>query len=102
MLDEAEPITLIATFKALSGRDAEVHRLISAYGEVVRSEPGNVFFDIYTDSDDSHSFVILEQYLDQRAFDHHLGGDEGKTFNQVLGPLVEGGGSELQFLRLAG
>ncbi len=100
MPGESEPITLIATFKALSGKGAQVHRLISAYGEVVRSEPGNVFFDIYTDSDDSHSFVIIERYLDQRAFDDHLGGEEGKAFNQVLGPLVEGGGSELQFLRL--
>lgn len=99
MTDDREPVTLIATFRAVDGQGAEVHRLITAYGDVVRSEPGNVFFDIYTDRDDSHSFVIVEQYQDQHAFEDHLGGDEGKAFNKVLGPLVEGGGSKLQFLR---
>jgi quinol monooxygenase YgiN len=97
-----EPITLIATFRAVSGQGDEVRRLIRAYGDVVRDEPGNVFFDIYTDRDDSHSFVIIEKYLDQQAFEDHLGGQEGKAFNKVLGPLVEGGGSELQFLHVAG
>lgn len=99
MTDDREPVTLIATFRAVEGQGTDVHRLITAYGDVVRSEPGNVFFDIYTDRDDSHSFVIVEQYQDQQAFEDHLGGDEGKAFNKVLGPLVEGGGSKLQFLR---
>lgn len=99
MTDDGEPVTLIARFRAADGQDTEVHRLITAYGNFVRREPGNVLFDIYTDRDDSHSFVIVEQYQDQQAFEDHLGGAEGKTFNKVLGPLVEGGGSKLQFLR---
>jgi quinol monooxygenase YgiN len=60
-----------------------------------------ISFDIYTEHDDDHAFVIMERYSNQHAFDQHLAGDEGKVFNQRLAPMVEGEGSQLQFLRIA-
>lgn len=101
MSEEAGPITLIATFRALETHDSTIMGLINAYGKAVRKEPGNIFFDIYVDRDDRHEFVIIERYLNQQAFQQHLDGDAGKEFNERLAPLVEGGGSKLQFLRIA-
>jgi len=101
MSEETEPVTLIATFRAADGQDSTVARLIGAYGEVVRNEPGNIFFEIYTERDDSQAFVIIERYQNGQAFQQHLEGAEGKVFNEQLSPLVEGKGSELQFLRIA-
>ena len=99
MSDMANEVNLIATFTAKPGHFEDVRALIVEYGDVVRQEPGNVFFEIYSDSDDEHDFVIVERYRDQAGFDAHLGTPEGKAFNQALGPLIEGSGSELQFLR---
>lgn len=101
MAEQSEPVTLIATFRATSGQHETVLDLIGEYGKAVREEPGNIFFDIYTEQDDPHGFVIFEQYRDQNAFHEHLGGEKGQVFNQKLAPLVEGDGSELQFLRIA-
>lgn len=100
MSHDSEAVTLIARFRALDGDESLASSLIGAYGEVVRSEPGNVFFDIYTDRDDDRSFVIIERYRNEQGFQDHLNGDAGKEFNAKLAPLVEGGGSELQFLRI--
>jgi quinol monooxygenase YgiN len=91
-------INLIATFRAKDGHQGNVKDLIVEYGELVRKEPGNVFFEIYTDTEDSKDFVIVERYQDQAAFDAHLSAGVGKEFNLKLQPLIEGSGSELQFL----
>jgi len=101
MSDNASAVTLIATFRAIAGHAEEVMGLITDYAKAVRDEPGNVFFDVYTDVDDAHSFVVIERYLNQDAFEDHLNAKKGEAFNAVLGPLVEGGGSALQFLRAA-
>ena len=101
MSADTQPVTLIATFRAVQGQDSKILSLIGAYGEAVRAEPGNIFFDIYTEHHDGHAFVIIERYANQHAFEQHLGGDKGKEFNQQLAPLVEGEGSQLQFLRIA-
>jgi quinol monooxygenase YgiN len=99
MTHDTEPVTLIATFRAMEGHASTVMTLISAYGEVVRREEGNLVFEIYTERDDSHAFVIFERYRDEAAFQAHLAGAEGTEFNARLTPLVAGGGSTLQFLR---
>lgn len=91
-------INLIATFRAKPGRAEDVRALIVDYGNSVREEPGNLFFHVYTDTDDPHDFVIVERYVDQAGFDAHLGTARGKEFNLALTPLIEGAGSELQFL----
>jgi quinol monooxygenase YgiN len=98
MSDMTKEVNLIATFRAQAGHAETVRALIVEYGDFVRQEPGNVFFEIYTDSGDPHDFVIVERYRDQAGFDAHLATPEGAAFNQALGPLIEGSGSELQFL----
>lgn len=94
----ATEVNLIATFRAQPGCAKKVKALIVDYGDFVRQEPGNVFFHVYSDSEDVHDFVIIERYADQSGFDAHLSTAEGATFNQLLTPLIEGTGSQLQFL----
>ena len=99
MTREAHAVNLIATFSALEGHQAEVLRLITEYGTVVRAEPGNERFEVYTDQASPNDFVIVERYRDQSAFDAHLNTDIGRQFNATLTPLIAGDGSALQFLR---
>ncbi|MEV4688977.1 putative quinol monooxygenase [Microbacterium sp. LWH3-1.2] len=94
-----EPIVLYAEFTARPGARTEVEGLIRGYAEAVRQEPGNVVFDVYTRAEGEDRFVVFEVYRGQAAFDAHIGADKGAAFNDVLGPLIVGGASELSFLR---
>ena len=98
MSADHEEVNLVATFRAKAGHVDQVRDLIVNYGELVRAEPGNEFFEIYTDRDSHGDFVIVERYRDHAAFEQHLTAEVGKEFNRKLGPLIEGNGSELQFL----
>lgn len=91
-------INLIATFRAQEGKADQVRDLIAGYAHIVREEPGNIFFEVYTAGADDSAFVIVERYADQAAFDAHLSAEVGQHLNLTLGALIEGSGSELQFL----
>jgi quinol monooxygenase YgiN len=92
----SDGVDLIATFRAKTGMAKTVRDLILEYGGLVRDEPGNRFFVVYTDASDNAAFAIAERYVDQAAFDAKLFGEAGKEFNVALGDLIEGSGSELQ------
>lgn len=93
--------TLIATFTAKEGDAETVERLIAAYAEVVRSEPGNERFEPFIDTDDNHRFVVFESYRDDDAFAAHLGARAGADFNAVLMHHIVEPASVLQFLQPA-
>ena len=97
MSADTEPVTLIATFRAIEGQDSKVLSLIGEYGLAVRAEPGNIFFDIYTEHDDDHAFVIVERYSNQHAFDQHLAGDEGKVLTNNWPPWWKGKAPSFSF-----
>ena len=98
MSEAPNNINLIATFRASPGNSQTVSELISAYATIVRQEPGCLLFEVYTDRDDPHQFVVVERYVDEEAFQAHLSGEAGHQFNAELTPLIEGDGSVLQFL----
>lgn len=92
-------VALYAEFAAVPGRGHDVERLITAFADVVRSEPGNLVFDVYRKTDAPDHFFVYEIYRDQAAFEAHLGSDSGATFNAELGELILGDGSTLTTLR---
>ena len=94
----SEQIVLYAEFTARPGERAGVGDLIRSYADVVRAEPGNIVFDVYTRTDAPDRFVVFEVYRDQAAFDAHISAADGAAFNDALGPLIVGGASELSFL----
>lgn len=58
--------------------------MIRDYGEEVRAEPGNRVFDVYRHSDDPAKFFVMEAYVDEDAFQAHLGMSYGGPFNARL------------------
>ena len=53
------------------GRD----RLLEILREDVvgsREEPGNTRFDLYVQDDDPNRFVLIEEWPNQEAFEHHI------------------------------
>ena len=94
----AEPVVLYAEFTARADSVAVVEGLITDYAQSVRSEPGNLRFDIYRRQEEETRFFVFEIYRDRAAFEAHLGAEPGRAFNEVLVEHIEGDGSDLRFL----
>ncbi len=89
---------LYAEFTAKPAQAPRVASLITEYARLVRQEPGNVVFDVYTKRDNASAFWIFEVYADDRAFEEHLRAPYGQPFNEALGPLIEEAQSVLTHL----
>ncbi|MFJ7291114.1 putative quinol monooxygenase [Streptomyces collinus] len=90
--------TLYAEFTAREGTEEEVARLLRDYARNVRTEEGNLVFDVYTRTTHPRAFWIFEVYRDEDAFRAHLGAPYGGPFNAALAPLIEEDASVLTFL----
>ncbi|GGD89010.1 putative quinol monooxygenase [Microbacterium murale] len=93
-----DSVVLHAEFTARPGLEEHVSRLIGEYAEIVRTEPGNIVFDVYRSSETPADFFVFEVYRDRAAFDAHLGANAGKAFNTRLTEHIVGDGSTLRFL----
>jgi len=89
---------LYAEFTAVAGQEQAVAALLRDYGARVRMEPGNITFAAYTKESDGRQVFVFEEYRNEDAFQVHLAAPYGRTFNEALAPLVDGGGSTLTFL----
>ena len=90
--------TLYATFTARAGYEDEVAQMIADLAQKVRTEPGNVVFDVYRRADNPASFFVFEVYKDQAAFEAHLAMPYGKAFNDRLEQIIIEPHSQLTFL----
>ncbi|MFF7484577.1 putative quinol monooxygenase [Streptomyces luteogriseus] len=90
--------TLFAEFTAREGTEEEVARLLRDYARKVRTEEGNLVFDVYTRANRPRAFWIFEVYRDEDAFRAHLDAPYGGPFNAALAPLIEEDASVLTFL----
>ena len=98
-MSDAKPKILIAEIMARPEAVEKVRVLLRDYGRTVRGEPGNRAFICHQVEDRPERFVVYEVYEDQVAFEAHLLAPENAEMNGKLGPLVEGGGSVLTFLK---
>lgn len=92
------PVILHATFTARPDQADAVAALIRDYGTLVRTEPGNVLFEVTRLRDDPQRFFVYEEYEDEASFHGHLGTPYGAEFNAALGPLIVEPNSQLTFL----
>ena len=89
---------LYAEFTALPGCADQVSSLLSHLTEHVRREPGNLGFAPYRRSGSADTYIVFEQYADDKAFDAHVSARHTIRFNTELASLVEGRGSVLSWL----
>ena len=92
---------LYATFTASVGKEAEVAALISGLQEQVRQEPGNLVFQATTRQGNPREFFVYEEYVDEAAFQAHMGSDAFKEFSKSLAEFIDGA-PEFSFLTPVG
>lgn len=90
-------VDLIATIPVPPELLEQAAAMLLAYGELVRTEPGNLRFEAYVEQGTS-ALIVIERYADQAAFEAHLNDPANADFNGRLGELLSGGGSSLQLL----
>jgi quinol monooxygenase YgiN len=100
-LSDTDEVVLYAEFTAKVSADEDVEELLREFAQTVRAEPGNVVFDVYRREDSPERFYVFEIYRNRAAFEEHLSAESGRVFNDALGELIVGAGSELTFLRPA-
>ncbi|GAA2111843.1 hypothetical protein GCM10009759_54130 [Kitasatospora saccharophila] len=93
--------TLLAEFTAKPGCEEQVAALVADFALLVRAEPGNLAFDVYTRASEPRAYWIFEEYLDETAFAAHLAAPHGAPFNARLVPMIEEDASVLTFLNPA-
>lgn len=85
-------ITLLATLKALPGKENELNEICIGLAQKVQAnEPGCLMYVPHSSKDDPAEITFIEKYKDQQAFKEH-----GKTayfqeafskFKDLAGPL---------------
>jgi len=92
-------VILYATFTARAGHAGTVASLLADYAATVRAEAGNVLFEASSRVGAPEAFFVYEEYVDDAAFQAHLGAPYGARFNAALAPLIVEPQSQLVFLK---
>lgn len=79
-------VRLVARYVVSAGQEDEVLALLRQLGDAVRTEPGNVEFEIFRHAGDPRRVLLLERYASREALDAHR---ETPHFAElVLGRIV--------------
>ncbi len=67
-------MTIKLTVSITANPDGRDQLLEILRGDVTgsREEPGNTRFDLYVQDDDPNRFVLIEEWPNQEAFNHHI------------------------------
>jgi len=68
----ATPLTVIATFQARSGKEAELKKALTGLVAPTRKETGCLNYDLHQSADDSAKFLFHENWTSQAHLDAHL------------------------------
>jgi quinol monooxygenase YgiN len=82
-------IGIVATLKIQEGKNSEFESIANQLVEKVNAnEEGVVYYDLY--KQDDTTYVFLERYKDQAAFDLHQKTDYYKALGAKLGSVLAG------------
>lgn len=83
--------TIVVKFRAKPGKSEEMKAFwLEMQKEVVKSEPGNVQYDVLVMAGEPDVYVIIERYKDAAAVAAHGQSPKAKAMFAKLGTLMEG------------
>ena len=62
---------VLATWKARSGEEARIREVIAAMTPLSLAEPGCLFYQAQVSPRDPRTFVLYEQYVDEKGYKDH-------------------------------
>ena len=85
-----EHLVVVAIATAQAGKEAELNSRLEGVATASWDEPGVVTYAVHDLRDHPGSFMMVEVYASQAAFDAHLETAHVKALIADLGSLVEG------------
>jgi quinol monooxygenase YgiN len=83
-------IAVVATIRVQEGKEAEFEAVMKALAEKVRAnEPGTTHYQLCK-SKQGPTYVVLENYTDQDAFNHHVKSSYFKEASPKMGACMAG------------
>ena len=94
-------IAVVATIQVKEGKEAEFEAVMKELAEKVRaSEPGTTHYQVCK-SPQGPTYVVLENYSDQDAFNHHVGTSYFKDASPKMGACMAGA-PKIEFFEVIG
>jgi quinol monooxygenase YgiN len=85
------PTTFVVTFKIKPGRNAEFEKVMATLqAALVKSEPGNLYYDLYLPAADSQVYVLIEHYRDADAVQAHGKDPHTQQMATAIKDLLDG------------
>jgi|SRR4051812_38269881 len=94
-------LTVVATLRALPGKEEELERRLKALIGPTREEAGCLDYDLHRQVDDASVFVMVERWVDKGELDKHLQMPYLREFGAALPDLLRSP-LEMQLLELRG
>ena len=83
-------ISVIAQFKAQTGKVATLKKELSALIGLSRSEPGCITYVLHQSVEDETCFMFYENWVSKKDLDEHLKKPYLKIFMEKAGKLLDG------------
>jgi quinol monooxygenase YgiN len=65
-------LTVVATFQARPGKEADLRAVLISLLAPTREEPGCVSYDVHQSADDPAKFLFYENWQSKEALDAHM------------------------------
>ena len=91
----------VAILTAHPGKEAQLRSLLEGLIGPSRSEPGNLRYDLWTDSSEAGVFVLDELYADADAAAAHQGSPHFQHYRANVGALADRRAFSLQAVAVA-
>ena len=83
-------VTVVATFQAKPGKEAELQKALISLVAPTRKEAGCLNYDLHASPEDSSKFLFHENWTTKAALDAHLQNDQIKALLPRMGELCVG------------
>jgi quinol monooxygenase YgiN len=95
-----EQITLIATFQAKPGQNAELEKRLRALVDPTRAEPGCINYDLHRSTEEEGVWMFYENWSSQADLDTHIQTPNLQALIRDL-PVLTVNGLKLQHFSMA-
>jgi quinol monooxygenase YgiN len=85
------PTTFVVKFKIKPGKNAEFEKVMATLQSALpKSEPGNIYYDLYLPSADSQTYVLIEHYKNAAAVKAHGQDPNTQQMAAAIKDLLDG------------
>lgn len=79
---------VIARVQVIEGKEGDYLSLVTPLIKASKTESGNLFYSVYQDIQSESSFIVYEEYINEKAFEFHGNTALFRDFVEKVKPLL--------------